>query len=337
MDTRPLKLRKTEEQIPQGKQLKVPALYNQCIRYIAKNLHMVESFSGFPDLVASDIFKEAEKLRKFDIVASEIPSKNDSLKNIQLFCEVYSDCVLSSLNLSTCYLGLNYCLEHFLTFYGLHSLDVSNCFLGDDHEILSHIASLLCLKELNLRKNCLSDKGVCNLYAPFMLFKRGPEHLTVLDISENGCVSKKSVQKLKCFTHLQKIDVTGTSVKVKEMSNEWRLYPEKTDSLLSIINEGWASELVQKWTVQAIQAQNSNNQEKKTSKFYSLLKKKSQVAVKDASVVSFVPGYRLILYRNRTKNPVPAQQSKVHTNTEQDTCASMNSIIDLYKVKDDPR
>lgn len=39
------------------------------------------------------------------------------------------------------------------------------------------------LKSLNLRKNCLTDKGVSRFCAPFKLFRRGPEHLTVLDVS----------------------------------------------------------------------------------------------------------------------------------------------------------
>ncbi|XP_062568571.1 uncharacterized protein LOC134230748 [Saccostrea cucullata] len=120
------------------------------------------------------------------------------------------------------------------------------------------------------------------------------------------------------------------------MDNEWRLCLEKTDSLMSITNEGLASEQVQNWTVQAIQAQNSNTKRKQTSNFYSSsFRKKSQVAVKESRVVSFVPGYRLILHRHHTKHTVPAQQSGVHTNTEQDTC--MDSLIDLYKVKDGPR
>jgi hypothetical protein len=34
---------------------------------------------------------------------------------------------------------------------------------------------------------------------------------------------------------------------VKEMNSEWKICPEKTDSLTLINNEGWASEAVQKW------------------------------------------------------------------------------------------
>ncbi|XP_056019141.1 leucine-rich repeat-containing protein 42-like isoform X2 [Ostrea edulis] len=238
---RPPKAAKTEKFTQQEEKV-LESLYKLCIQYIATNLHMVESFRGFPELVAADIFKEADKLSKFDILTQPH-------RNMKLFCEIYPNNVLSSLNISSCYVGLNYSVECFETFSGLHSLDVSSCFLGDHHEFLSHIAHLKCLINLNLRKNSLSDKGVRSLYAPFTLFKRGPEHLKVLDISENGCISEKSVKKLKCFKNLQKIDITGTSVKVKEMGSEWRLCPEKTDSLMSITNEGWASEAVQKWEI----------------------------------------------------------------------------------------
>lgn len=136
---RPTKIRKTKNTDEHSGENKAPvSLYQRCIQYVAQNLHMVDSFYGFPDLVAAAIFQEAEKCKKFEITSAE----NNSLKNLQLFCEIYPDNVLSSLNLSTSYRALNYWLEHFLAFSGLHSLDVSDCFLGDEHEILSHIAHL---------------------------------------------------------------------------------------------------------------------------------------------------------------------------------------------------
>lgn len=136
---RPAKIRKTKHIDEHSGEVDAPvSLYHRCIQYIAQNLHMVDSFYGFPDLVAADIFQEAEKCKKFETTSAE----NDSLKNLQLFCEIYPDNVLTSLNLSTSSLALNYWLEHFLAFSGLHSLDVSDCFLGDEHEILSHLAHL---------------------------------------------------------------------------------------------------------------------------------------------------------------------------------------------------
>lgn len=135
----PLNVQKTGQNTQQLEKHKVPlTLYCQCIEYISQNLQMVDSFFGFPDLVAADIFQKAEKLGKFERNSDE----NDSLRNLQLFCNEYPENVLVGLDLSYSYLALNYWLEHFLSFNRLHSLDVSNCFLGDDHEILSHIAHL---------------------------------------------------------------------------------------------------------------------------------------------------------------------------------------------------
>ena len=134
----PLIVQKTEQNTKNEKHRVPLTLYGQCIEYISQNLHMVDSFFGFPDLVAADIFQKAEKLGKFERNSDE----NDSLRNLQLFCNEYPENVLVGLDLSYSYLALNYWLEHFLSFNRLHSLDVSNCFLGDDHEILSHIAHL---------------------------------------------------------------------------------------------------------------------------------------------------------------------------------------------------
>jgi hypothetical protein len=133
---RPCKAKKTENLVQQeGKGCDVESLYNLCVHYIAVNLHSVESFYGFPELVAADIFKEADKLSKFDIV-------KQPHRNLELFCEIYPNNVLSSLNISSCYAALNYSVIRFEAFSGLHSLDVSRCFLGDNHEFLSHIAHL---------------------------------------------------------------------------------------------------------------------------------------------------------------------------------------------------
>lgn len=322
---RPTKIRKTKNTDEHSWEVRSPvSLYHRCIQYIAQNLHMVDSFYGFPDLVAADIFKESEKCKKFEITSAE----NDSLKNLQLFCEIYPDSVLSSLNLSASCRALNYWLEHFLVFSGLQSLDVSDCFLGDEHEILSHIAHLKLLKSLNLRKNCLTDKGVSRFCAPFKLFRRGPEHLTVLDVSENGCISNRGIKMLQCFKDLQKVDITGTSVKVKEISSDWKVLPEKGEGLMSIKNEGWASHVVCKWMELATRTHDKD--EHKTSKFYAIKKRiKSRINVQNVSKVSFVPQYRLVLHRIHHLKKVTAPCVKIPTLTEQDN--NMDAIMNLYK------
>lgn len=322
---RPTKIRKSFKHPDEhsGEVIVPVSLYYRCIQYIAQNLHMVDSFYGFPDLVAADIFQEAEKCKKFEITSAE----NDSRKNLQLFCDIYPENVLSSLNLSSSCQGLNYWLEHFLAFSGLHSLDVSDCFLGDEHEILSHIAHLKVLKKLNLRKNCLTDKGVSSLCAPFKVFRRGPENLTVLDMSENGGISNRGVRKLQCFKDLQKVDITGTSVKAKEISNNWKVIPEKGKGLVSITNEGWASNVISKWMGLATQAPDKN--EPKTSKFYSFKKQtKSRISIQNASAVSFVPQYRLVLHRIHHLKKATAPCIKIPLNEQDET---MDSIMNLYK------
>lgn len=52
---------------------------------------------------------------------------------------------------------------------------------------------------------------------------------------------------------------------VKELSNDWKVIPEKGEGLMSITNEGWASQVVCKWMELATQTLDKD--EHKTSKF----------------------------------------------------------------------
>lgn len=52
---------------------------------------------------------------------------------------------------------------------------------------------------------------------------------------------------------------------MKELSNDWKVIPEKAEGLMSITNEGWASHVVCKWMDLATQTLDKD--EHKTSKF----------------------------------------------------------------------
>ena len=112
------------------------SLFQMCIQLVAKNLDLVESFQGFPSLIGEKIFRCAINSERFN---SDSDYESLSLK---LFTDAFRDEVLSLLNVSRQYLGLNYYIENFLMFKDLTELDVSYCGLGDDHEILTHISTL---------------------------------------------------------------------------------------------------------------------------------------------------------------------------------------------------
>ena len=112
------------------------SLFQMCIQLVAKNIDLVDSFHGFPSLIGEKIFKCAISDERF-----KTDSDYETL-SLSLFTEGFKEEVLSELNVSKQYLGLNYYIENFLMFRDLTELDVSYCGLGDHHEILVHISTL---------------------------------------------------------------------------------------------------------------------------------------------------------------------------------------------------
>lgn len=112
------------------------SLLSQCITYVADHLDYVDTFFGLPDLIGEQIFDEAEKWDKFDI------SCCNCYQNLSLFVTVYDELVLSTLNLSYQYLGLNYCQGHLQLFSSLKELDVTGCKLDDYHDFLTYVGQL---------------------------------------------------------------------------------------------------------------------------------------------------------------------------------------------------
>ena len=107
-------------------------LFRICLDYVAKNISLVESLDGFPDIVGEELFRKVQEDGGF----------GSDPKNLKLFCEAYGIQVLSKLSLSASHILTNNYLEHLQLFVCLTELDVSHCRLGDSHELLSYIAHL---------------------------------------------------------------------------------------------------------------------------------------------------------------------------------------------------
>ena len=103
-----------------------------CLDYVAKNIPMVESLEGFPDIVGEQLFKKVQENKGF----------SSNPKNLKLFCEAYGELVLSRLSLTSEHLLTSSYLECLQLFVYLTELDVSHCRLGDTHELLSYISHL---------------------------------------------------------------------------------------------------------------------------------------------------------------------------------------------------
>ena len=108
------------------------SLYLICLDFIAKNISMVESLLGFPAIVSEDLFREVYQEEGF----------RTSSKDLKLFCDAYDGLVLSKLSLDSEHLLINSHLEYIFLFGFLTELDVSHCRMGDDHELVPHIAHL---------------------------------------------------------------------------------------------------------------------------------------------------------------------------------------------------
>ena len=111
------------------------SLFQICVQFIAKHIHLVDSLVGFPDIVGFKIFQCAKTLKKFS------NASKDSLFALELFCDAYGDSVMSTMSLRSCHLGIADYLDHVCLFSDLSELDIGHCGLGDDHELLQHISN----------------------------------------------------------------------------------------------------------------------------------------------------------------------------------------------------
>ncbi|XP_064624968.1 leucine-rich repeat-containing protein 42-like [Lineus longissimus] len=222
------------------------SLFEICTSYVAENVLLVDSFVGFPDDVGRKIFASCESKKVFDCLESK------SIGAMTLFDEAYCDAVLPSLDLTGCHRALGIHLEHFVIFTHLVEVDLTSCKLGDDHDMLSYLATLTCLTCLGLADNALTDDGVQRLTAPLRMFGKGPTSLRYLILSGNSTITKRVVRYLKCFKDLQHLDLSGTSLTIADLPFLYDSLKMTLSKLTSTkyplcSTEGWAANIVDKW------------------------------------------------------------------------------------------
>ena len=111
-----------------------PSLVELCLDYIAANLRHVESFRGFPELIAEQIFNRW---------LASMSNQLNNINQIQKFCQAYESSVLRCLNLKNCRCFVDtFTISFFGHFQFIEELDISYCKLGDDHEMLTYISQL---------------------------------------------------------------------------------------------------------------------------------------------------------------------------------------------------
>ncbi|XP_052227351.1 leucine-rich repeat-containing protein 42-like isoform X2 [Dreissena polymorpha] len=185
------------------------SLFDQCILFIAYNVDKVEDFVGFPSQIGEKIFSTAIMQPRF------FDDHEYADQTLNVFSEAFGEELMYSLNMAGEHLCLNYHLEAILKFQDLHCLDLSHCGLGDNHELLQHIAHFYSLEQLCLKGNSITDAGIQKLTIPFRMFKHGPSRLSVVDLSGNTGVSVLCLKYFTQFPRLTRVVLSnGPSSKV---------------------------------------------------------------------------------------------------------------------------
>ncbi|XP_044223800.1 leucine-rich repeat-containing protein 42 isoform X1 [Thunnus albacares] len=233
------------------------SLFDITLLFVADNIHHVDSLVGFPEQIGDRLFAAAEENRIF--VNPDI-----SPKALQLFSDAYGEMVLGSLCLRNRFPLLHERMDEIKTFHSLKCLDLFGCRLGDDHEMFQHLTSsslASSLIQLFIGGNSLSDVGLQRLTAPVRMMKKGLDCLQFLDVSYNP-VSERALRYLTCLPKLEKLDVSGTSMKLGRglKSTTWDLlgliYSERpldTFDHSRCKTEGWAEQVLNQWETNGTQ------------------------------------------------------------------------------------
>ncbi|XP_001637239.3 leucine-rich repeat-containing protein 42 isoform X2 [Nematostella vectensis] len=222
------------------------SLFFICLDFIARNIHMVESLFGFPDVVGEQLFGR---------VYANHELEEDTSQNMELFSEAYPELVLSKLCLSGQALVLNSKLECLKCFPYLTELDVSHCRLGKSHELLTHISNMQSLLRVSLKDNCLGDGDVGHMTLPVRLLGRGLCNLSTLDLSQNPKITGHSFKYLSKLTKLASLNLSATGVKdVIDLTRSTLLHWTCDGSSFKqpfTTTEGWATVIIDKWVTGA--------------------------------------------------------------------------------------
>ncbi|KAK0146268.1 Leucine-rich repeat-containing protein 42 [Merluccius polli] len=229
------------------------SLFDLTLRFVAQNVHRVDSLRHFPEQIGAQLFAAAEE------EVCVFSDQETGPRALRVFNDAYGDTVLTSLCLRNRFPLLSERMCEIKTFHSLKCLDLFGCRLGDSHEIFQHLTNSPLtgsLVKLFIGGNCLSDIGLQRLTAPVRMFKKGLDNLQLLDLSGQllsscppiisafkvqnlyvknnsitcnnhwctavtGCflftdnpISEKVVRYLTCLPNLQHLDVSGTNFKL---------------------------------------------------------------------------------------------------------------------------
>lgn len=229
-----------------------------CLRFIASNLECVDSLTGLPDQIGQLLYKECERLEKFN---SKEYSPDSTQKCLLKFATAYPDSLIESMNLSFKSNQFLFQLKPIISVCFIKRLDLTACNLNqlcngeneseriDLIEILKE--SACSLEYLNLSSNKLDENFVKKFTLTQRLGCLNFIRLFCVDLSKN--YKLKSIDLNKYFNkkyeslneiYISRLKTDEKEVNAKNAHESFRLCEcKQLDKNQSIKNSGWISSL----------------------------------------------------------------------------------------------
>lgn len=210
-----------------------------CVAFVSAHLDLLESLQDFPEEIGGRIWRRAL-------------GDGNCERNLGVFAEAYPraflpDCRISSLVLLDDRVDLwPALLVH------VRSLDLSDCQMGDRHELVGELYRFASLSRLSLKGNLLTAAGVRRMVLPSLADGAAFASLAYLDLRENGGVDGKSVVRVaSSIPALQRIAVTLSPLEEERVCDGLQsTFRRMTRPHLEPLEgtTGWASGLLDAWS-----------------------------------------------------------------------------------------
>ncbi|ELT88318.1 hypothetical protein CAPTEDRAFT_185261 [Capitella teleta] len=286
-----------------------------CFRYVAENIHRLESLVDFPEIIGEELWKYTEQL-----ASVEAPT-DKACAIVDLFACAYEENALSKLNVNGRHIGLENCMSCILRFNYLREINLSECKLGDEHPLIAQIfTSFQCLTKLGLSDNALSDTGIQRLTSSLRILNQGPKDLQSLDLSCNPKINNRCVKYLRCLKQLNALDLSGTAITEFQLSYLTRIAdPEGTLHITFGETSGWLADRLEQW----LNAKPSMESSKVVSAFYSR-KSRQEFLIQCLPAKIPAPRKPIIFLQNTAANRLTESCPDIENYKENETPQPLN-------------
>lgn len=258
------------------------SLFHTCIKYIGRNMSLVDSLNGIPENIGEELIKAC--------VECGCLLANDEATQycLKVFVEAYGGEFMQAFKCHDSLFMNEYCECLSVMCLRVTHLDVSGCRLGNANEFLRAVASMKDLKVLNLSRNELSEDGFRMLLARHRMFKEGFQALESCDVSEN-IVSLRTLQTFMGMPKMRNFRVSLVSslkLKVPWFVQEWTARTEKykfrinsqTQIASCVVTKGMGAQVVREWEKKTAEWESARLRkvEERSQSFYAGGLKRSQ-------------------------------------------------------------